>query len=203
MVAVFFVERFMFLNKLAKTVYYCYMSLYNTSNNCSNTSKYYNLDSKFLQNDISADLLKFFGTNPPIVACVGSDKVMGDFVGTLVAEILKSRGISTYVFGGVHRPLDKFGVDVLLKKFGQDKLLFVDSGLLAGQNQILVNTKTRLNNGCVINSPCIVASTIKTHNGKIMLSAMPFCKILKYSTIIANAICDYFSYIDLILNKSN
>ncbi len=179
------------------------MGLYNISNNSSNISKYYNLDSKFLQNDISADLLKFFGTTPPVVVCLGSDRVLGDFVGVMVAEMLKNSGLSTYVFGGVDRPFDKFGVDALLKKFGQDRLLFVDSGLLARQNQILVSNKTHLNSGCVINSPCIVANTIKMQNGIVMLSAMPFCKILKYSTIIANAICDYFSYIDLILNKSN
>ena len=159
---------------------------------------YYDVDSKMICHDISAYLLKLFGKNPPIIVCLGSDKVLSDMVGIFVADILKKRQISTYIFGGRDRNIDKVMAETLSKKLNHKNMLFVDSGLFKNSNSIAVLPFTKLNNGLKICSPSIVCGTIKLKNGILTLADTRFQDILKFSNIVADAITDYFSYVSLI-----
>ena len=58
-----------------------------------NNKLYIDINSKLNTYDISSILLKNFGTQKPIIVCVGSDKVLSDMTGVFVAEILKKRNM--------------------------------------------------------------------------------------------------------------
>ena len=164
--------------------------------------KVFLISSKFVCHDISSQLLKIYHKNLPIVMCLGSDKVLSDMVGVLVADILKQRHIPTYIFGGKGANINKKMAQVISRQISPNNLLFVDSGFLSQPNTIQMSPKTLLNNGRVIYSWSIVCGTIKAQNGKILLAETRFDEVLKYAHIVADAICDYFCYVNLISGKN-
>ena len=129
-------------------------------------NNYYSFNSKFLIEDISSDLLKFFGKNPPIIVCLGSDKVLGDMVGVFVADFLKQSNIKSIVFGGTRHNATKTMFMNIIKRFKTKNILIVDSGI-TNFGDIKVCDKTKLSNGVVIDYPSIVAGTIKIFDNKL------------------------------------
>lgn len=162
---------------------------------------YNEIENKLAVYDISSQLLKNFGTEPPIVVCVGSDKVLSDMVGVFVAEKLKKCNANIVVFGGFNRCFNKSDAKYLSNKIDVSRLLFVDSGLLETDGVIAVSPVFRLNNGLTINSTSIIAGTIKKQGKKICLAKTKFAEIEKYAQIIADSICDYLCYVQM-LNRS-
>lgn len=162
---------------------------------------YNKIENKLITYDISSELLKNFGTEPPIVVCLGSNKVLSDMVGVFVAEFLKKRNVNILVFGGLNRCLNKVDAKYLSNKIDASRLLFVDSGLLEKENTIAVSNVLKLNNGRVINSTSLIAGTIKKENGKICLAKTTFDEVLHFSNIIADSICEYLSYVEILKKR--
>lgn len=164
---------------------------------------YIDINSKFSIYDISSILLKNFGVQKPIIVCVGSDKVLSDITGVFVADILKKRHINTVVFGGSKRTVNTKICKYLAKYIEHTNILFVDSGILQKDNAILVSPHFLCNDGTKIESLSIIAGTVRKKQNKILLADKGFLSVKKYAEIIADAICEYFSYIDLLCLQKN
>ena len=102
------------------------------------------------------------------------------------------------VFGGSKRNANCAMAKQLSSFLDSSRILFVDSGALSKTNVIMFSQSIILNDGTKLNSPCIVAGTITIQNQKYNFANATFDDIKKYSTIIADSICEYFSYIDLL-----
>ena len=161
------------------------------------TNYYHNLNSKMLTYDLSALLLKYYGNQPPIIICLGTDKLLCDMVGVFVADMLKKVNLPTYVFGGNDRCVNNCMAKILAKSIKNKKILFIDSAALNRRDTILFSNVTKLNDGTILNIPSINCGTIFKNN-KIYLHSIAYNKVLKYSKMVSNAVCDYFSYINLI-----
>ena len=165
-------------------------------------SNYFSIDSKTTIYDLSANLLKHFGTNRPIVICLGSNKVLGDMAGVFVADILKSRGLDTYVLGGAINPVDNNILKFLSKSIKTKNVLIVDCGVLFQKRCVAFQNYITLNDGTRLNFPSIICGTIQKQNGIVQLAKTNFLDVLKFSHIIADSICDYFYYVDILKNKN-
>ena len=163
-------------------------------------NKYYNLDNKLTSCDIASELLRNFGKEKPIIVCLGSSKVLSDMVGVFVADILKQRNVDAIVFGGNKRNVNKSMCKLLSKYIDSSRLLFVDSAV-SKKNSILVSQYLLMNNGEKLNSLSIIAGTICKTKNRYNLACTDFSTIKKYSNTIADGICEYFSYVDLLNNK--
>ena len=159
---------------------------------------YIDTNSKMAVFDISSHILKSFGKEVPIIVCVGSDKILSDMVGTFVADILKERNIPAVVFGGNNRVITKNDAKYLSKYFDVSRLLFVDSGLLKSDNKIAISPYFLLNDGTKIGATSIVAGTIGFENDKLRLAEVSYHTIKKYANIIADSVCDYIFYVELL-----
>ena len=163
-----------------------------------NINTLYDLHSKTVCHDLSSDILKTYGKTPPVIVCLGTDKVLSDMVGVFVADILKSCNIPTYIFGGTQHCIDKSNIKFLLEKFTDRKILVVDSGVLRRGNSIAFSNITRLNDGQIFNCPCISASTIFIDGNKIKYAELRYGEVKLYAQTIANSILDYFSYLAIL-----
>ena len=159
---------------------------------------YFDLNSKFVEMDLSSELLKNYGTEKPIVICLGNSKVLSDMVGVFVADILKSRNVDAIVFGGSKRNFDKPTAKYISKYVDESRILFVDSGALNKKDAIMFASQIVLNDGTVLNSPCVVANTISKNKTSYNFANKTFQEIKNYAITIANGICSYFSYVDLL-----
>ena len=162
---------------------------------------YYKLENALLTYDISSEILKNFGTEPPVVVCLGSDRVLSDMVGVLVADLLKQRNVNIFVFGGSNRCFNKQNAKYIAKRIDPSRLLFVDSGLLQQKNSIAVMPYLILNDGTKINSTSIIAGTIQKENGRVCLAKLAYADLKKYAIAIADSICEYLAYVEILKNK--
>ena len=159
---------------------------------------YFDINSRLITYDISSLLLKYYGLEKPIIICVGSDKVLADMVGVFVADILKNRGIDTIVFGGSRRNIDNNVCKYLSNHIDNSRILIVDSGLLMAENKVLLSPDFTCNDGSKISALSLIAGTIKMDNNKLLLANKSYNQIKKYVEIIADSICEYFSFVDLL-----
>ena len=157
----------------------------------------YDFKQRFLKNDLSSNLLKKFGTKMPVVVCLGSDKVLSDMVGVLVAENLKKNKVRAFVFGGFDRQIMAKDVESIVKKFPQKNILFVDSGM--SKNQIVFDPNgIRLNCGKFFEGASITAGTILKSNGKFLLATTPAKTVFYMAKKISDAILEYFWFVELL-----
>lgn len=157
----------------------------------------YDFKQKFLTSDLSSDLLKKFGTKVPVVVCLGSDKVLSDMVGVLVAENLKKNKANTFVLGGLDRQIMASNVESIIKKFPNKNVLFVDSGML--KNQIVFDPNgIRLNCGKFFEGASITAGTILKSNGKFLFATTPAKNVFYMAKKISDAILEYLWYVELL-----
>lgn len=154
-----------------------------------------NKDDRFLTSTLAAKLLKRFGGTPPTIICLGSDKVLSDMVGVLVADRLKQAGVKTYVYGGSNFVVTTKNIDYLLKKIGTNNILFVDSAVATQCNNIYFNCNgIKLKNNKIYDGASICAGTIFLKNNKLQLAGTPLKQVLDYVNKIVLAITDYFSF---------
>ena len=158
----------------------------------------FNIDSAYIQQDIAQTLFKNFGKDFPIIICLGSDKILSDCVGVFVAEILKKKKIDTFVFGGTERPVLSSQIDFIKKMFTGKKILFVDSGVSSKNNVVTISQKISFLSGKSYSGMSIIASTIGLENKRYILANARLQEIVKFANIIANAICEFFSYVNII-----
>lgn len=164
---------------------------------------YFDANSKFLREDISALLLKNFRTRLPIIICLGSNKILSDMVGTFVADILRERKIKTFIFGGINSPTNRILAKKLSLIYKNEQILYVDSGLICKENSIVFfNNEVNFLGNTKLSGAGIVAGTIAEKNGEIKLASQSFLDIYNLALKIADAICDYFSYVQLISLKN-
>ena len=160
----------------------------------------YNYKHKFLESDLSSNLLKRFGTKVPVVVCLGSDKVLSDMVGVLVAESLKKNKANTFVFGGLDRQIMAHNVESIVKRFPNKNILFVDSGM--SKNEILFDPNgIMLNCGKFFEGASITAGTILQSNGKLLLATTPAQTIFFMAKKISEAILEYLSFVELLKDR--
>ena len=115
-----------------------------------------------------------------------------------VADILKNRGIDTIVFGGSRRNIDNNVCKYLSNHIDNSRILIVDSGLLMAENKVLLSPDFTCNDGSKISALSLIAGTIKMDNNKLLLANKSYNQIKKYVEIIADSICEYFSFVDLL-----
>ena len=79
---------------------------------------------EFLKND----------TLPPVVLCIGTDRVTGDALGPIVGSLLTERfDLPAYVYGTLARPVTalnlRVAVEFIARRHENRKIIAVDSGL--------------------------------------------------------------------------
>ncbi len=83
--------------------------LYATDDNRKNSSSEiysFNAFNDNVDNSINAAVKCCNKTNkPPIIACIGSDLVLGDSLGPLVGTMLTKRNVRAYVYGTLNSPI--------------------------------------------------------------------------------------------------
>lgn len=83
--------------------------------------------------DTSRQIRAALGTlrRPPVILCIGSDRVTGDCIGPLVGHLLFSRGVAATVLGTLHEPVTALNLDQavseLKRKHAGRKVIAVDS----------------------------------------------------------------------------
>ena len=156
----------------------------------------YDLNYKFLTSSLSAKLLKRFGRDIPTVVCLGSDKVLSDMIGVLVADKLKNLNINTYVFGGSDFVVSTKNIDYLLSKISSKNILFVDSAISKTKNNIFFNCEgIKLKNNKFYQGASICAGTIFFNDNKIQLAEVGIKQVNEYVDNIVLSITDYLSYL--------
>lgn len=161
---------------------------------------YLDYNNKMITYDLSSALLSKYQNHVPIIVCLGCSNVLSDMVGIFVADFLKARKLPFVILGGSQHNANKDIAKMLYNKINSQKLLFIDSGLISQKNTIVFSNQTILNDGTKLDSPSICCSTIEFENGKVNLAKVSYKKILKYANIIADSICEYYSYNRLLNN---
>ena len=161
----------------------------------------FNLKNNFSSRDLSCCLLKKFGKNMPIVVCLGSDKVLSDMVGVLVADKLKQKNIPLKVFGGSKLPIGGNNLDFLLKNLSSKNILFVDSVLTNFVGNVYFSPKgITLKNGRQYAGASIGAGTIFLKNNRVLLAQTSYVEVLMFANTIVDAICNYVYFAKLLNN---
>ena len=151
---------------------------------------------RFITSSLSAKLLKKFGNNIPTIVCLGSDKVLSDMVGILVADKLKKLNIKTYVYGGSDFVITTKNLDCLLSKINCSNILFIDSAICKEKNNIYYNPKgIKLKNNKFYDGASIGAGTIFLKKDKIKLADIGLKEIINFVNIIVLSITDYLSFV--------
>lgn len=158
----------------------------------------YDICDKFLTSRLSANLLKRFGKNVPTIVCVGSDKVLSDMVGVLVADKLKKLNICTHIYGGSDFVVTSKNLDCLLNKIGTTNILFVDSAITKTKNCVFFNNKgIKLKNNKFYGGASICAGTIFYKDNKIQLANIGLKQVNNFANNIILSITDYLSYLQI------
>ncbi len=163
---------------------------------------YFESTSKLVSYDLSSVLLTKFPKSIPIIICLGCNNVLSDMVGVFVGDFLRAKHLPIVIFGGSKHNVDKNTAKMLYNKIDKNRMLFIDSGLISQKNSIMFSNQTILNDGTKLDSPSICSSTVQMENGKINLAKVSYKKVLEYANIVANSICDYYSYLSLLKNIS-
>lgn len=85
------------------------------------------------QSDTAAQIRDMLGTlhNPPVIVCIGTDRVTGDCVGPLVGHMLRSRGVAATVLGTLREPVTALNLDETVSEIESEyagrKVIAVDS----------------------------------------------------------------------------
>lgn len=88
---------------------------------------------RIAQNDSVEALADALGTlrRPPVVLCIGSDRVTGDCIGPLVGHMLTVRGLDCTVLGTLSQPVTALNLEETLltvkRKYAGRKVIAVDS----------------------------------------------------------------------------
>ncbi|MGN1212595.1 MAG: DUF1256 domain-containing protein [Christensenellales bacterium] len=156
----------------------------------------YDIGNRFLTSSLSANLLKRFGKNVPTIVCVGSDKVLSDMVGVLVADKLKKLDVNTRVYGGSDFVITSKNIDYLLNKIGTTNILFVDSAITKTKNRVFFNNKgIKLKNNKFYKGASICAGTIFYKDNKIQLASVGLKEVNNFANNIILSITDYLSFL--------
>ncbi|MGN1221958.1 MAG: DUF1256 domain-containing protein [Christensenellales bacterium] len=158
----------------------------------------YDISDKFLTSSLSADLLKRFGKDVPTIVCLGSDKVLSDMVGILVADKLKKLKVNTLVFGGSDFVVTSKNIDCLLNKINSNNILFIDSAITQTKNHVFFNNKgIKLKNNKFYKGASICAGTIFYKDNKIQLANIGLKQVNSFAKNIILSITDYLSYLQI------
>lgn len=83
--------------------------------------------------DTASDILAALGTlrRPPVILCIGSDRVTGDCIGPLVGHLLSARNLACTVLGTLENPVTALNLTdtvlLLKRKYAGHKIIAVDS----------------------------------------------------------------------------
>ena len=156
----------------------------------------YEIGDRFLTSSLSANLLKRFGKNVPIIVCLGSDKVLSDMIGVLVADKLKKLDVKAFVYGGSDFVITNKNIDYLLNKINSKNILFVDSSITQQKNNIIFNnTGIKLKNNKFYHGASICAGTIFVKNNQLQLACIGLKQICTFVNNIVLSITDYLSFV--------
>lgn len=159
------------------------------------------IKNSFAAKDLSACLLKRFGKDIPTIVCLGSDKVLSDMVGVLVADKLRSLGVPVKVFGGSSGAIGAANLDILLAKLKTKNILFVDSTACKTPRSIYYSSRgITLKNGKFYNGASIGAGTIFVNDNKVFLAKTSYLLVFEYANKIVDAICNYVYFAKLLNN---
>ena len=156
----------------------------------------YDIGNRFLTSSLSANLLKRFGKNVPTIVCVGSDNVLSDMAGVLVADKLKKLDVNTRVYGGSDFVITTKNIDCLLNKIGTTNILFVDSAITKTKNCVIFNNKgIKFKNNKFYKGASICAGTIFYKDNKIQLAGVGLKEVNNFANNIILSITDYLSFL--------
>ncbi len=92
---------------------------------------YSNVCKKYLKEELKRRFSE--SRKPPVIVCIGSDRVTGDCLGPITGELLKERGIPTFVYGTLKQTVSAKEARILgefLKKVHPGrKILAVDAAI--------------------------------------------------------------------------
>ncbi len=105
-------------------------------------TKIYNFNTfnNFSENGISSALSELNSSNKNlIIVCVGSDLILGDTLGPLVGTMLKSKNVSTYIYGTLNMPITAKEIEHVkthLKQMHPNSLVLAIDAAIGEQNDV-------------------------------------------------------------------
>lgn len=98
---------------------------------------------------LSSFLEQIFPT-PPVLLCLGTDRVLADSLGPLVASNLRAQNYPNFIYGGLHAPVTRqnaeFACDYIRTMHPCEPVLLIDS--MATKNQCRLGHTIITNNYC-------------------------------------------------------
>ena len=87
----------------------------------------FNVEDKNVDYGIKSSIQTLLKGEIPVIICIGSDLALGDSLGPLIGEIIKTKTTNAYVYGTLKNPITAKEVDLITKNV---KLLHPNSKIL-------------------------------------------------------------------------
>lgn len=149
-------------------------------------------------------LNEIFNGQIPIVACIGTDAVVGDSLGPLVGSMLKQKLMGkTYVFGTVDEPITAKDVGILseflINAYPNVPVFAIDAAL--GKKNEIGNVKIfqgSLKPGLGVDKKLkeigdvsLIGVVEQKEGGKALLPMVRLSLVYNLATVISDAFCEY------------
>lgn len=156
---------------------------------------------------IAVFLRETFGEKPPVIACIGTDAVIGDSLGPMVGSFCedKLKG-KTFVYGTFAHPVTAKEVEPLVKFLRtvhpEVKILAIDAAVGSEEEIGTVKMCDKPlkpgagvdKNLCFVGDANVIAVVAaKTQTGS--LAAVRLSRVYEAAKVIADGICEYYSRI--------
>jgi len=147
--------------------------------------------------DVGAKIENFLSENfykPPILLCIGTDKILADSLGSLIATTLRNADYPNFIYGGLSAPIThqnaQFCHDFIHKKHQNSPLIIIDSMVSTHQNRlgqiVLTNNYTGAINSLKLTADLFIFGiTGLVQNNKIRSASL--CNIFDLNLIICGA----------------
>ncbi len=170
-----------------------------------NTS--YSVDNAHAKRGITVFLRETFGEKPPVIACIGTDAVIGDSLGPLVGSFCedKLRG-KPFVYGTFSHPVTAMEVEPLVKFLKtvhpDEKILAIDAAVGSEEEIGTVKMSDKpLKPGAGVDKnlrsigDANVIAVVAARSNTGSLAAVRLSRVYEAAKVIADGICDYYSQV--------
>ncbi len=170
-----------------------------------NTS--YSVNNAHAKRGIAVFLRETFGDKPPVIACIGTDAVIGDSLGPLVGSFCedKLKG-KTFVYGTFSHPVTAMEVEPLVKFLRavhpDVKILAVDAAVGSEEEIGTVKMSDKpLKPGAGVDKNLLsvgdanVIAVVAARSAAGSLAAVRLSGVYEAAKVIADGICDYYSQV--------
>ena len=164
----------------------------------------YSVDNAHAKRGISVFMRETFGPNPPVLACIGTDAVIGDSLGPLVGSFCEDRlRGKTFVYGTFSHPVTAMDVEPLVKFLKtvhpSVKILAIDAAVGAVDEIGTIRMSDRplkpgagVDKNLSVVGDANVIAVVAERSSSGALGLVRLSKVYEAAKVIADGICDYY-----------